>query len=86
MHPQAGKITLFQRHSWVSCTVGTYLGEQQWLVPWTAWHTPPLFHSGTIASDWNPTKLKVMLRNPLVLTLAPSWVEEFVQRLVCFMS
>lgn len=38
-----------------------------------------------ITSDWNSTKLwlKVMLRNPLVLALALTWMEEFVQRLLC---
>lgn len=88
LHPQAWKITLEQRHSWISCTVGTYLertavaGSMESLA-----HT--FLHCSTgecnIASSWNHAKLwlKVMLRNPLVLALALTWVEEFVQRLVC---
>lgn len=27
LHPQAWKITLDQRHCWMSCTVGSYLGR-----------------------------------------------------------
>lgn len=86
LHPQAWKVTLEQRDSWVSRTVGTCLGRTA-----LAGSVDSLAHlhcstgECNITSDWNHIKLwlKVVLGNPLVLALARTWVEEFVQRLVC---